>query len=74
MRADRQNAFFAAAALLVTALTASVLASHLSIAEGKKISNHTKTEAVPGVLNLKDVWIITPSIGRPLPPRSDSPD
>ena len=58
MRADRQNAFFAAAALLVTALTASVLASHLSIAEGKKISSHTKTEAVPGVLNLKDVRII----------------
>ena len=58
MRADRQHAFFAAAALLVTALTASVLASHLSIAEGKKISSHTKTEAVPGVLNLKDVRII----------------
>jgi kynurenine formamidase len=58
MRADRQHAVFAAAALLVTALTASVLASHPSIAEGKKISSHTKTEAVPGVLNLKDVRII----------------
>lgn len=58
MRADRQNAAFAAVAILVTALTASVLASDLSIAEGKKNSIRTKAEAVSGVFNLKDVRIV----------------
>lgn len=58
MRADRQHAVFAAAALLVTALTASVLASDPSIAEGKKISSRMKAEAVSGFLNLKDARVI----------------
>jgi hypothetical protein len=58
MRAGRQNTVFAAVALLVTALTASVLASDLSLAEGKKNARATKAEAVSGVLNLKDVRIV----------------
>jgi len=58
MRAGRQNTVFAAVALLVTALTASVLASDLSPAEGKGKSSPTKAEAVSGVLNLKDVRIV----------------
>ena len=58
MRADRQHAVFAAVALLVTALTASVLASDLSVAEGKKNSSRMKAEAVSGFLNLKDARVI----------------
>ena len=58
MRADRQHAVFAPVALLVTALTASVLASDLSVAEGKKNSGRTEAETISGVLNLRDVRIV----------------
>ncbi len=58
MKADRQSAAFAAVALLVTALTGSVLASDLLIAGGKKNTSRTKPEAASGVLNLKEVRVV----------------